>query len=344
VDEAETKQRYEYMRTQHTRAREQLAAINTEVNGIIRDIEFLEKNDNCPTCNQPITGAHILSHKERVMPRLEELDENRKIATLDIATTSAELPACELTWRGIIRKNQEIKSAETLLEQQMSDQQRTMDRLEQEAERLSQETNPYTAEAERTRQEHARLSALLEQQRAAESETVGRQASLDFWRQGFRKVRLFCLDTVLRELTVETRNSLLALGLAGWGIDFTTASETKSGTVKLGVQVDIRSPEAKHRFEAMSGGESQRARLAVSLGLANLIQRWAGVRFDLEVFDEPTAWLSEQGVEDLLESLRMRAEANHRSIWVCDHRALIYSGFSEVLSIIKTATGSHVSA
>jgi DNA repair exonuclease SbcCD ATPase subunit len=152
---------------------------------------------------------------------------------------------------------------------------------------------------------------LLAEQRYAEIEIVNKQASLDYWRQGFRKVRLFCLDNVLRELAVETRNALLALGLVGWTVDFTTATENKSGTLKLGVQADIRSTVATRKFETMSLGESQRARLAISLGLANLIQRWAGVRFDVEVFDEPTAWLSEQGVEDLLDALHARADANN---------------------------------
>src|ERR1700676_2379299 len=92
----------------------------------------------------------------------------------------------------------------------------------------------------------------------------------------------------------------------------------------------------------LSGGESQRARLAVSLGLANLIQRWAGVRWSLEVFDEPTAFLSEQGIEDLLEALASRARDQQRSIWVCDHRALASGSFDGVLQIEKDAGGSRV--
>jgi exonuclease SbcC len=342
VDEEQERQRYEHMRSQHMRARERLAAADTELGTIIQNMNWLADNDICPTCEQPITQAHKDSHNERVLPRWRQLDNERQIAALDTQTTEAELPASELSWRGIVRKNQEIQSTRTLLKQQMADRQRAMDRLEQEAERLSQETNPFAVEAQRVAQEHARLSGLLELQKALESTTVSLLASLDFWRQGFRRARLFCLGNVLRELTVETHNSLLALGLVGWHIDFTTATETKSGTLKLGVQVDIHSPEAARKFEAMSGGEGQRARLAVSLGLASLIQRWAGVRFDLEVFDEPTAFLSEQGIEDLLESLRTRAEINNRSIWLCDHRALIHSGFSEVMSIVKTAEGSRI--
>jgi DNA repair exonuclease SbcCD ATPase subunit len=186
-----------------------------------------------------------------------------------------------------------------------------------------------------------------------ESELAGKQgeheakvtelASLNYWRDGFKKVRLFCLDNVLQELEVETRNSLLALGLIDWKIDFKTATETKSGTVKLGVQVNVKPPKHKAtKFDVLSGGEGQRARLAISLGLSGLIQRWSGVRYMVEVWDEPTAWLSEQGVEDLLDIFKYRADSTGKSIYVCDHRALMHSSFSEIFTVIKDSNGSRI--
>jgi DNA repair exonuclease SbcCD ATPase subunit len=341
IDEEETRQRYDHFRGLQIRARERQVAIRTEQSVITETYDFLADNDYCPTCEQPITPEHKASHNERIQPILERLERESADIALDIQTIDSETAGCELTWRGVVRKNQEITSTKTLLQRQMADKQSAMDRLEREALRLNAETNPFAAEAARVGEEYTRLCTLLDQLKVAETETVNRLAARDFWRQGFRRVRLFCLEKVLAELVLETRNSLLALGLVGWLIDFKTATETRSGTLKLGVQVDIRSPQASRKFEMMSGGESQRARLAVSLGLANLIQRWAGARFDLEVFDEPTAWLSVQGVEDLLESLHIRAETNNRSIWVCDHRVLDYA-FSEVLQIDKDDTGSRV--
>jgi DNA repair exonuclease SbcCD ATPase subunit len=342
IAEEEARRRYEHMYTAHTQARERVASLTAEKDELGKNVSFLQKHDTCPVCDQPITVAHIRHHQQRIRPRLAELNNALETAQLDTQTTAAELPASEATWRGMLRENHEKRAKKTLLERQMAYQLQQMDRLEREAERLSEEANPYRLEAERANQEFARLTAQKTQQEAAIAVNSDLLTSLDFWRQGFKKVRLYCLDSVLQKLVIETRNSLLSLGLVGWQINFTTATETKSGTVRLGVQVEIHSPHSRHKFEYLSGGESQRARLAVSLGLANLIQRWAGVRFDLEVFDEPTAWLSEQGVEDLLESLRVRAEASDRSIWVCDHRALAHAVFSETLHVIKTAQGSAV--
>jgi energy-coupling factor transporter ATP-binding protein EcfA2 len=155
-------------------------------------------------------------------------------------------------------------------------------------------------------------------------------------------VRLWCLENVLRELTLETKNSLLALGLQGWGVNYTTATETKTGTMKLGVQIQIEPPgEKAGRFDVLSGGEGQRVRLAASLGLANLVQRWAGVQWNFEIWDEPTAWLSTRGVENLLDALSYRAHSQTKSILLADHRSLAHSGFAEMYRVIKDEQGSH---
>jgi hypothetical protein len=53
---------------------------------------------------------------------------------------------------------------------------------------------------------------------------------------------------VLQELSIETRNSLMALGLPGWHAEFSTATETRAGTHRLGVQINIRhqTPAPEH--------------------------------------------------------------------------------------------------
>lgn len=332
-------------RNRNTDAIAKKSALDVELNMIEGNLKFFEENENCPTCDQPIDASHVEAFAARVMPRVEELDTLIDNAVLDIETTASTMQAAETTWRAAVTTNQQRQAERAVLMGEIASISRQIETMEADVVRLSAETSPYEAQAQAAAAERQRLENVLEQQRIDEQHVIVEQQSFDFWRQGFRRVRLYCLERVLEELSIETRNSLLALGLPDWGIVFKTATETRSGTVKLGVQIDVTSPNAQtgqSKFDMMSGGESQRARLAVSLGLANLIQRWAGVRFDFEVFDEPTAWLSEQGVEDLLESLRARAEAGNRSIWICDHRALAHSGFVEQLCIVKDEGGSRL--
>jgi DNA repair exonuclease SbcCD ATPase subunit len=341
-DERRLGQEAALARTRNTEAIGRKSALDVEMSMIEANILFFQENEICPTCEQPIDASHVEAFADRITPRVEELDKLIINAALDIATTAGTVSGAEETWRAAIFQNQQRRAERAVLDTEIAGLSREMTSLEEEITRLSEETSPYEAQAQEAVAEYQRLESVLEMQRIDEQHALVAQQSFDFWRQGFRRVRLYCLERVLEELSLETRNSLLALGLPDWGIIFKTATETRSGTVKLGVQIDVSSPLAQSKFEVMSGGESQRARLAVSLGLANLIQRWAGVRFDFEVFDEPTAWLSEQGVEDLLESLRARAEAGNRSIWVCDHRALAHSGFVEQLCIVKDESGSRL--
>jgi DNA repair exonuclease SbcCD ATPase subunit len=343
LDERRLSQEASLARTRNTEAISKKSALDVEMSMIEANILFFQENETCPTCEQPIDASHVEAFADRVTPRVEELDKLIANASLDIETTAGTAHAADATWRAAIFTNQQHRNDLAVLTAKVESLERELGRMEQEAVRLSEEASPYEAQAQEAVAEYQRLEGVLELQKIDEQHALTAQQSFDFWRQGFRRVRLYCLERVLEELSLETRNSLLALGLPEWGIVFKTATETRSGTVKLGVQIDVSSPDAQSKFDMMSGGESQRARLAVSLGLANLIQRWAGVRFDFEVFDEPTAWLSEQGVEDLLESLRARAEAGNRSIWICDHRALAHSGFVEQLCVIKDEAGSRLS-
>jgi energy-coupling factor transporter ATP-binding protein EcfA2 len=148
---------------------------------------------------------------------------------------------------------------------------------------------------------------------------------------------------VLRELEIATMSEVRSLGLVGWKIGFTGETETKSGSIKLGVRAVVESPEAKRDFDSWSPGEGQRIRVASSLGLASLIQRYSGVSYDIEVYDEPTAWLSDAGIEDLFECLRERAHSRGKSIWVCDPRAGVSHGaFDEVWVVVKDDAGSRI--
>jgi ABC-type transport system involved in cytochrome bd biosynthesis fused ATPase/permease subunit len=77
-------------------------------------------------------------------------------------------------------------------------------------------------------------------------------------------------------------------------------------------------------------------------GLSNLIRDRTGADIPLEVWDEPTQGLSEEGVLDLLDCLAARAKREDRQIWVVDHRSLGYGGFDGTATVVKTEAGSHI--
>jgi DNA repair exonuclease SbcCD ATPase subunit len=96
-------------------------------------------------------------------------------------------------------------------------------------------------------------------------------------------------------------------------------------------------------FDCWSGGEGQRIRIATTLGLSDFIESRRGTNWNILVLDEPTQFLSEQGISDLLKMLREKAKLKDISIYLIDHRDLnTYGLFSGKLEIIKTDKGSVV--
>jgi DNA repair exonuclease SbcCD ATPase subunit len=321
---------------------EEGGSLRAKYEHIEQQLETVTDNAECPACGQEITDEFVEKHREHLLKELE-----LAIHTLDqwsdkLTRARQRERALEEEWRAAERQLERQRLDRALAEAKVKSKQSEIENLEGQIESANETTNPYSEMRANAAANKERLDFELAGKQGEHEARVTELAGLNYWRSGFKKVRLFCLDNVLQELEVETRNSLLALGLIDWKIDFKTATETKSGTVKLGVQVNVKPPKHKAtKFDVLSGGEGQRARLAGSLGLANLVQRWAGVHYNFEVWDEPTAWLSPEGVENLLECLSYRSDSQNKSIWICDHRALLHSSFAETYMVTKDAQGSH---
>jgi energy-coupling factor transporter ATP-binding protein EcfA2 len=142
-------------------------------------------------------------------------------------------------------------------------------------------------------------------------------------------------------LEVETNNYLMSLGLPDHSIAFEMEKKNKSGTGTVkGFNVFVR--DSRHSdpipWNSWSGGEAQRLRVAGTLGLTSLLKNKLGVDCNTLFIDEPTAGLSEQGVDDLLNCLKERSDI---STYLIDHRSLDW-GFDSITEIVKTEKGSIV--
>lgn len=306
------------------------------------DIAFFQQNSTCPVCAQDIGAGFAEEHLREQESALEKLQLLSGLQEREAARLRKVAEETYASWRSAAEANRRAEREQAAAQEREAAARRALGALERRVEAAAAERNPHAERARRVAAERAGLEEDLRGLRAREESLGNRAAALEFWKQGFRRVRLYCVGRVLRQLEVETMSAAHSLGLVGWTIAYATEVETKSGTTKTGVQIEVASPVMAGQFPSWSGGEGQRVRLCVALGLASLIQRWSGVRWDVEIFDEPTAWLSESGIEDLLELLKSRADAQHRRIFLCDHRALTYSGFSDIVTVIKDSEGSRI--
>lgn len=205
-----------------------------------------------------------------------------------------------------------------------------------------QKNDPFINLLEKNKKERETLQAQIDTHSQETKQVESQLVAVEYWKHGFKRIRLFFVEQILLALQIEIGSALSALGLEGWKVTLATESENKSGSIKLGINIHIKSPKSEGSWDVWSGGETQRLRLAIAMGLASLIQRAAGVWYNLEVWDEPTNWLGTEGIEDLLAALQYRAESQNKQIWIVDHRALMFSGFKEIWGAIKDSDGTKV--
>lgn len=202
--------------------------------------------------------------------------------------------------------------------------------------------NPFLSWLEKVKKERQDLTDKLHVIETQYKKIESEMTATEYWKHGFKRIRLYFVQQVLATLELEIESALNSLGLSDWHVKLATETETKSATIKLGVQIHITSPKAKATWDVWSGGETQRLRLGIAKGVASLIQRAAGVRFTFEAWDEPTKALSGKGIDDLLEALRYRAEVGNKQIWITDHSNLQHSSFEQVWVAVKDTKGSRI--
>jgi hypothetical protein len=165
-----------------------------------------------------------------------------------------------------------------------------------------------------------------------------------FWIKGFKDIRLDVIEKALKQFELEANASMHELGLVDWSVQFSMDKESAGKNLQRKFHIFVYSPYNKDpvRWELWGGGAGQRIRVAVEMGLSNLILNGIGITSNIEVWDEPTNFLSEQGVDDLLSSLQSRATLLERQVWLIDHRSLEYGGFEKTITVVKDSQGSRL--
>lgn len=322
-----------------------LARANDARSAAKETIKFYQDTNECPTCRQTISNAFSAEEVAKAVAARDLAGATVSKLSYDIVGTEREIERLRQEREALLKKQTRSTERSRAAADRVYEQERRVTRAEkvyQEVEQAAEDGNPHQRQLVELKKQRKTLKHekehLVEEVGVVEKQI----ANLDYWRTGFKKVRLFILKRTLDMLEIDVGNAIESLGLRGWQVKFATETDNKSGGVKTGIQIVVTSPTSSAVWEAWSGGEGQRLRVAIAVGFANLIQRLGGVNFGFEVWDEPSSWLSTEGVEDLLSTLAHRAQQTGKSVWVLDHRALQSSAFAEVWLVKKNRTGSTV--
>jgi DNA repair exonuclease SbcCD ATPase subunit len=316
-------------------------SIQSRIVSLSEAITFYTENEECPTCGQPLStdfaAEHVEQHEKLLSDKQAEAEKNADF----ILHTKENILALETDLRTANERERSLYGLIIRLESQLKSAQRQVEVSIAQAEKLATQINPYQDLLEKQRAEREQAK----KERAAVARKIfsldGKIASYNYWKSGFKKVRLFLVRRILSTLEVEVGSAASALGLPGWHIGFATETENKSGTTKTGIQIEVKAPHIGGKWAAPSPGEDQRVRISIAIGLANLIQRMSGVFYSFEMWDEPTSGLSVEGVADLLQCLKYRADSTKKAIWIIDHRSQDFA-FDEAWTVRKAENGSVV--
>lgn len=297
---------------------------------VMADIALYHDHKTCPTCKQPLDRSLSVNYEQESI-RLRTLGQEIKAEWTEygIATEQASEDLRRATQ---LRQDQmiEIQNARVRVETC----QHNLTRAQADLATAQSTVNPYTHRIDDMLNQTDEIQARIDTFTAKELRLQADLVKANYWRRTFPRVKLFLIRRVLKMLEIETAAAAASLGVGDWQITFATEAETKSGTTRPGVHISAINPRQQGDYRSYSFGEAQRVKLAVSLGLASLIQSLSGVYFSIEMFDETTAWLSQEGIDDLIGCLDARAESTGKTVWLIDHRSFMYP-FAETWSVTK---------
>lgn len=317
-------------------------------------IRSLTEGKNCPTCGQVLPEEKTSGMQDKLLAAEADLDviENTTLPEKmkELKDLENELKIATKEEREVDKQLAELTKAKTAKHKSHGD---TVSEAQAIKNRISLSEHKLQTYEERVAEFNKSISAKKKQLKEAkeklrEHKREQKEAKLeyeafDYWRAGFKEIRLLIISDALASLEASVNSNFEQLGLVGWKVRFDVERANTSGGTTKGFTVLVQSPDSDVDlpWEAWSGGEGQRLRIAGMMGLIDLISSFKGLRSNIEVWDEPSQHLSQSGIEDLLEALRSRAR-KRKQIWLVDHRSHDAGQFDGAVSVVKDETTSTI--
>ncbi len=334
---------------------EEVAGLYATEQGHLRNLDKAKQEKSnlkekvCSKCGTLLTPAGSQRQTEEADAKIKEMDDlhekawqasERKAAEKNEA--AQELKKANALLDTIEREHKDRKRDLQGQEQLLNKARASYDQLLADEKRVKDEQDPYVRMIEDTQRNLGSDKDHLEREKQKLTDLESTCTSYETWAKLLKELRLWLIEDALKELEIEVNNALTSLGMSEWSVNFDIERESSTGGVSKGFSVFIRAPGHEPApWESWSGGETQRLRIAGAIGLANLIRTRRGVSVNLEVWDEPTAHLSEEGVEDLVNFFQNRSRSEQRQVWIVDHRSLNYGSFDGEVNVAIDKTGSH---
>lgn len=319
-----------------------------------KDRDLLIDTTICPVCKQVVTEQHVenvldqldkecsvlYGHIEKIGILEDTKREILQVLQRDFSTFSNELTLV-LKEQGTIENIlNRLQNEDLFLENDLKVKRRELDKLDQNVELESIKSMLQKADVD-----HKKVNHKLKELARNNKQLAIKKDAFSFWQKSFKEIRLLVTEQALKHLEAEVNSYLTKFGMHNWLVRFEIEKQTKIGTISRGLQTFVltdlvQEPVPWHCF---SGGELQRLKLSGSLALMDFIQSIKQLSTNLEIWDEPTAHLSQEGIDDVLGILNERAIVSKKYIWLVDHHSLARGDFVDTVVITKQDMTSHIS-
>lgn len=308
--------------------------------------KFENVSESCPYCLQAVSEAHLKKEKDRILKTIKTLKQEIADVQVLVDEINASKESLTDTLFEVQRTEKEFNEDLSALTKQINalkisvmSSKKDLDAVKQRLKTLEATQNPYLLEEQQIVEKIKTFNKTLSELQSSVVEKEQVQLNTVYWVKGFRDVRLMLISDVLTQLELEVNNHLYSLGLHDWKVNFAVDGVTKGGKIKKGFTVTILTPLVTEPvpWSAWSGGETQRLRLAGALGMTDLILSKNQLDSKIEVLDEPTAMVSNKGIESLIQVLQDRARSLKKVIFLIDHRDLPTMKFTKVYTVVKNS-------
>jgi len=340
-----------------TRIEKSIMHQNNDINNLnlkSNDLKYEFKNikelrgNFCPVCGQHVNKEYVTEHLKPIKVKIKNLKIAKTLYiknieglewAMDVATKAIKIN--EKKYKEVTVKLDKKKSKQDELNYTKRTTLKRYDDLTQQIQTEKERENPFDDLLKTKQFAKTKHRKLLKHIKINKLQAKKEFEAINFWSNGFKRVRLFIIEQTLRSLEIEINNNFIALGLIDWSVTFDIERETKAGGISRGFNVFIKSPKYKKpiRWESWSGGETQRLKIAGDLGLANLILEHNNIEGQIEFHDEPSTHMTSKGINDMVETLYQRAHNLGKKIWLVDHQTINFGGFSGVLKVTMNEKG-----
>ena len=305
----------------------ELAAIDYDAAAHEQSRQQLEQLQPREAEKRKLDEAVMLIEREKASAARSEEDARGLRESMEADNRKREALAAEITRLPGLRD--ELARAETGYRELVERQGRAQERVGNVRARIE-----YCVELElQAKEKKEQLS------RVVEEEAVYRDLARIFGKTG---IQALLIEMAIPEIENEANRLLGRMTDNRMHVKFDTQRETKAGTIRETLDINIADELGTRNYEMFSGGEAFRINFAIRIALSRLLAKRAGAPLPTLIIDEGFGTQDSTGIEKLKEAI-ISIQEDFTRILVITHMDELRDSFPTRIDVTRTAAGSTVS-